>query len=45
MTERDRPRGGLSDRVAGRSLVRIATSDGIFDFPIMLDISVEEFPF
>jgi hypothetical protein len=32
-------------RVAGRSLVRIATSDGIFDFPIMLDISVEEFPF
>jgi nucleoside 2-deoxyribosyltransferase len=32
-------------RVSGRSLVRIATSDGVFDYPINLDIQVEEFPF
>ena len=32
-------------RVSGRSLVRVTTSDGNFDFPISLDILIEEFPF
>jgi hypothetical protein len=32
-------------RVAGRAKVRILTADGAFDFPIDLDIEVEEFPF
>jgi len=32
-------------RISGRSLVRVATSDRNFDFPIPLEIEVEEFPF
>jgi nucleoside 2-deoxyribosyltransferase len=32
-------------RVSGRALVRIATSDGNFDFPVQLDVTIEEFPF
>jgi nucleoside 2-deoxyribosyltransferase len=32
-------------RVAGRAKVRILTGEGAFDFPIDLDIEVDEFPF
>jgi hypothetical protein len=32
-------------RVAGRAKVRILTVEGAFDFPIDLDIEVDEFPF
>jgi nucleoside 2-deoxyribosyltransferase len=32
-------------RVAGRILLRLATSEGAFDYPIHLDVTVEEFPF
>jgi nucleoside 2-deoxyribosyltransferase len=32
-------------RVAGRAKVRVLTTDGAFDFPIDLDIEVDEFPF
>jgi nucleoside 2-deoxyribosyltransferase len=32
-------------RVAGRAKVRVVTTDGEFDFPIDLDIEVDEFPF
>ena len=32
-------------RVAGRAKVRVVTTDGAFDFPIDLDMEVDEFPF
>lgn len=32
-------------KVAGRAKVRVLTAEGAFDFPIDLDIDVEEFPF
>lgn len=32
-------------RVAGRARVRVLTTDGAFEFPIDLDIEVDEFPF
>ena len=32
-------------KVAGRAKVRVVTTEGSFDFPIDLDIEVEEFPF
>jgi len=32
-------------RVAGRAEVRILTADGVFEFPVDLDIEVDEFPF
>ena len=34
-----------SYRVAGRATVRILTTEGAFDFPIDLDVEVDEFPF
>ena len=32
-------------KVAGRATVRVPTTEGSFDFPIDLDIDVDEFPF
>ncbi len=32
-------------KVAGRAKVRVVTTEGTFDFPIDLDIDVDEFPF
>jgi nucleoside 2-deoxyribosyltransferase len=32
-------------KVAGRAKVRVVTTEGTFDFPIDLDIEVDEFPF
>jgi hypothetical protein len=32
-------------KVAGRAKVRLLTTEGAFDFPIDLDIEVDEFPF
>jgi len=32
-------------KIAGRAKVRLLTSEGAFDFPIDLDIDVDEFPF
>lgn len=39
--------GKLQDKykVAGKSLIRVVTSEEISDFPITLDIDVDEFPF
>ena len=34
-----------SYKVAGRALVRVATSEGAFDFPVDLNVEVDEFPF
>ena len=32
-------------KVAGRAKIRVVTNEGTFDFPIDLDIEVDEFPF
>jgi nucleoside 2-deoxyribosyltransferase len=32
-------------RVVGRTLVRLSTSEGVFDYPIHLDVTVDEIPF
>lgn len=32
-------------RVAGRAKVKLMTSDGAFEFPINIDVEVDEFPF
>lgn len=32
-------------KVGGRVIIRVATSDGLFDFPIDLEVEVDEFPF
>jgi nucleoside 2-deoxyribosyltransferase len=32
-------------KVAGRALIQIVTSEGTFDFPVDLDVDVDEYPF
>jgi nucleoside 2-deoxyribosyltransferase len=32
-------------KIAGRATVRVVTTEGTFDFPIELDVEVDEFPF
>ncbi|UPT94396.1 hypothetical protein J4G48_0034600 [Bradyrhizobium barranii subsp. apii] len=34
-----------SYKIAGRATVRIVTTEGTFDFPVDLDVKVDEFPF